>query len=165
MTLPGCQCKPGYIRETDHPWSKCVPESECIRPTPDCAAMGMIDFLINFGDNLWNFVTFIISGIENSYWDWEAPICFPNCYRPQGYDADDKCQSQTKGMCVCNEGFVKEKPHKKANCVTVATCWASKCNKRTEQFTECVPKCFDDCRSTWYPGICFIRQKTRKTWN
>ena len=40
LTLPGCECMPGYTRKTDHPWSECVPDKKCTRPTPNCTEMG-----------------------------------------------------------------------------------------------------------------------------
>ena len=132
LRIPGCQCREKYVREKDHPWSACVPEVDCVRPEPDCGAMG----------------------IENAHWDWNAPVCFPSCHHPFPYDDDDRCMKKLRGMCVCDEGFYKERPNKKANCVSLETCFADKCDsKKGEEFSTCVPKCFDDCRSFWYDGV------------
>ena len=89
---------------------------------------------------------------ENSHWEKAAPICFPSCKNPYEYDYEEHCKTQFKGMCVCEDGFFKERPNPKAKCVTLETCFANVCRK-DEKFSSCVPKCFDDCRSRWYDNV------------
>ena len=46
---------------------------------------------------------------------------------------------------------MKAEPFKDALCVEVSECFANVCDPISEEFSPCMPKCFDDCATNAYP--------------
>ena len=125
--LPGCKCLPGYVKESNEPWARCISKKECPKPEPKCP--------------------------ENSSWQDDAPACFTFCDRLELSPKQiAECNADRQGMCVCDEGYYKLNPNPKSPCVSIDTCLeeeAKRCGPN-EEFKMWTPRCFDDCRSLGY---------------
>ncbi|KAI1700219.1 trypsin inhibitor like cysteine rich domain-containing protein [Ditylenchus destructor] len=126
LCAKGCLCLPGFVR---HPSGKCVPESYCPKPKPECPQ-------------------------NETYVEHGSNCDERTCENPFPPPSNIKCIDDFSG-CQCSPGFVREKGSRK--CIRPSHCPKPKpaCSQN-ETFVEHGLKCESSCANPEEPEDCSL---------